>query len=433
VAASAVPTADVQARTEPMQSICDRADFHQSLSRFGGTDVTSGGRTAVTFRFVVDLRGLESDRGPHGPTFHRWLPRGRQDAIALLDASETRLRVWLDDTGFINDGLVTFHQRRTEVDRDIVGRQGWVESGNAQAELQMHVATTEVGSLCSGSIPNPSVVPIAERVVKTIDAPLSRLVDILRINYGQYWLSRWTGWNPSKQSLGSFCFHLRLRVTSDGKEAVPVIPDMPQSFGQPRIVAASFQDYMRPDDWAKIQELVRADYSPTTAVRVIALAHHLLEEGNLRHALVEAASAVELAIPEGIHAHYAGRTIVLQQLGAIANMKLKPQIVAVAAQARHIGEDLVQSAVEAVDLRNAVVHEGKEIGREAEPLVRALLAFAQALLATVPIKCPTRELFNRVDDDWDSPTGAHFGNISMSMNNPADLRRAYALDPDVRD
>lgn len=73
-------------------------------------------------------------------------------------------------------------------------------------------------ALWEGRIPPgvPAYEALGKRIVRLIRPPVNKLINLLRANYGQYWLREIEEWDSRSRSLGSFCAGLGVRWSLDG-------------------------------------------------------------------------------------------------------------------------------------------------------------------------------------------------------------------------
>src|SRR6266851_580548 len=77
-----------------------------------------------------------------GPSFHRWLSRGIEDAIET-DVEIGHLQLWFERRGF-TERMVQFHFDRHEVDAHIVAKQGRIDAGPLFGRLHLTKAPNDI-------------------------------------------------------------------------------------------------------------------------------------------------------------------------------------------------------------------------------------------------------------------------------------------------
>lgn len=173
----------------------------------------------LLFDFVVQLRdGNHPYPFDHeGPLFHRWLPNGEKDAIVLDTGDpQSELKVSFEHRGYVDDGYVRFDWKRDEVDPSIIPRQAVLEGGHLAGWLKIELPDEELEALRKVSTGDPAYEALGRRLIKLIRPPVNKLINLLRTNYGQYWLREIEEWDSRSRSLGSFCAGLGIRWSLDG-------------------------------------------------------------------------------------------------------------------------------------------------------------------------------------------------------------------------
>src|SRR5437867_819923 len=151
-------------------------------------------------RFTVHLDNYEIDKlvRPKGPLFHRWLPDGRADAIIVpTEDKRNRVELWFERKGYVNTGgFIRYDGKRAEVDVEVMKLQGHLDGGQLWGECQYaHATTSELDAIRQDREGSDDYVELAKRVVDFLYAPLSAFIDLLRIQYGKYWLPVLQPWD----------------------------------------------------------------------------------------------------------------------------------------------------------------------------------------------------------------------------------------------
>jgi hypothetical protein len=152
----------------------------------------------------------------------------------------------------------------------------------------------------SGRTGDPEYLRLGKRVVKRIlDPALLRLTRILRLHFGQHWLEVQKPFDSRQYSLGHHCNLLNMRWSLNGSDWTDFIPDTPTHAPLNLVMNTSvYSQLLTEQDWSELQKLMSAGFEPSLATTLAARAYELLDEDRFRHALLEAASALEVAIQE---------------------------------------------------------------------------------------------------------------------------------------
>ena len=325
---------------------------------------------------VLILRlGLRMDDGDprafprnHGPRFHRWLPNGEADAIALTGPKDpVRVSVWFDRRGFVRDGFIVFDETRREVDPLVIPRQAVLDAGPLLGRVEVEVSHDEMTAIHSNDQGGSAYVGVGKRVVKALQPLLSALVDLLRVDFGQYWLPEFDMWDSRTWTLGAYCGSVLGLRFSDDEGATwgrRFEPDHSRTTGMLQTIVMGGTigaDYIREEDWTTLPSRLRLDEKRPISDEIVVAAHELLDRGNYRHALMEAFVALELVVEEicGARRRTAGPKLssVIDQLERAG---LAPLILALPMLApdRTFQRRDIEGAVEAYGLRNRATHEG---------------------------------------------------------------------------
>ena len=156
----------------------------------------------------LEDHGIAQYLRPNGPYFHRWLPDGQKDAIQLNTGdSNAKLSVWFEQRGFVKGGWIKYDHKRKEVDEEILKQQAVLDAGALIGYLDIQSLTDdEYKAVTENLIDDSEYISFGKRVINIIHPPISQLIRILRVFYGQYWLREFEKWDSRKTSLGSYCY-----------------------------------------------------------------------------------------------------------------------------------------------------------------------------------------------------------------------------------
>lgn len=358
----------------------------------------------LRLRFGVhleDFGGEHFDR-PHGPLFHRWLPNGRADELSVPTAdSRNRITAWFERRGFVDGSFIRYDMDRCEVDESTMRRQARLDAGALRGEAEFaHVTSDELAAIREGRIGSKEYVAAGKRIVAFLYQPIAALVDLLRVQYGQYWLPEILPWDSRAQSLGSYCsstFSLRWRETEneDWHKFQPT--DLSMTVFAQLPPGRAYEEYLTENDWRRIQ----SSFSPTStlplALRVIARAHQLHDSGHVNESFVQAVTGLELSI-EYFVANSALR--LSKDVAAFANqlltLPLKVQLSILATATSRIPVATIDTAIDAIDLRNKIVHEGSTGEDERRRMFLAIAECARVFLGLTEFKTPVLNSGNQL-------------------------------------
>ena len=325
---------------------------------------------------------------PNGPLFSRWLPDGEKDAICLLRSESLCVKVWFERLGFERDGFIRFDSKRREIDPEALSRQFPVDGGPMMAQLEWK-NFSEADTIRNAAQGDEGLVRLARQIADDLLYPsLSRFADILRTNYGQYWLVPIKKWDSRTENLGSYCSHLNLSWSLDnGQTWQELLPEKPVSTF--RVAVGARDRNISFQDWQELQRAVEEGYHPSVAAQITSDAHSLLDGGDLKHALIEGVTALEVAIKQFIDRKTKAGNVPGEELKAFWDLPRKTQLAALAVNMAGLDPNDLALALQAIEMRNDVVHEGYVPPPDTQGMVAALLRVTSTFLQGPPFKFPS--------------------------------------------
>jgi len=154
-------------------------------------------------------------------------------------------------------------------------------------------------AVMSGIRDNPDYIALGKRIIrKVIEPHVWRFIDLLRTNYGQFWIREPYKYDSRRNSMDGYfaLFNTRWRA-DDGitwNAFEPAYRQNAVGSGPLRFFPTS--DFLKEEDWRGIEQVLNSGYSAGYAAILIDRIRHLLWRHNYRHALIEAVIALELAI-----------------------------------------------------------------------------------------------------------------------------------------
>ena len=337
----------------------------------------------------------------YGPLFHRWLPDGPKDGIVLpVDDSAAELRVWFERFGIVDaDGYVRYKENVQEIDPLVMETQGILEAGPLYGHLVIRDVSDDAVKAIKNEVQgNAAYQRFGKRVTTRLIYPsVSRFIRVLRLVYGQYWIKELETWDSRERSLGAYCVTLQLQCShDDGATWLWFMPNNPvyRLVGE-KPSASGFRDnYLTHDDWVELAGKI-AFYELTVTQESLRLATQLLYEGNLRHALIEAVVALELAIDDLLRSGWDEVENKEAEFGRFTELGLPTKISVVAKLTGWITAHQAARVREAVRLRNNLVHQGEQLLPQSRKLITDLIEAIGALMPEMPQKFPSAGAFER--------------------------------------
>lgn len=341
----------------------------------------------ILLKFVIILKDCSLPDSLPGPLFYRWLPDGVNDAL-ILDTGEqnVELKIWFERMGFVNaDGFIEFDYKRREVDPKIIPMQAILTAGHLYGLLEIRdVSQDDLTALVENRDDDELYVKFGKRVVKLIYPSVSRFINILHSNYGQYWIQELDQWDSRKESLGHYCkYILSLHWSIDnGKTWSKFIPNTPKATIElSSSIKIRFHEYPTKEDWQELGKVVREGYEPPLAASILARANQYLDQGNLRHALIEGVSALDVAIGEFFRQKLDGNTHLYSYISELKNMSLPARVIIIATSLCKAPKQDIIYAVEAIKMRNEIVHDGKNPPDNASDALYGLFNIVRGLIS----------------------------------------------------
>lgn len=239
---------------------------------------------------------------PHGPLFHRWLPGGETDAIEL-DTKDPKatLRVWLEMHGYLRDGYIEFDREKREIAPEVVPTQGKLDGGPLYGLLTIRDINDSEARWLKGEVEDIETSKNFEkRIIDLLYNPVSQFLDVLRTRYGQYWIPEIEKWDSRKMSAGVFIRGFGFpRWSLDGGKTWDTFQNVQTrlSVGELR-KRQDYREYLSEKDWRDIKNLTNNNWRPSQAISTLIRAIELFDNGEVKYAIVEAVTALEMALSE---------------------------------------------------------------------------------------------------------------------------------------
>ncbi len=352
---------------------------------------------SVFIRFSVRLTEPQPGHNRNervGPTFFRWLPEGKADAISLpVDPPGSSLAVWFERRGHVDGRFIKFDWHRREVDASVMVRQAVLDAGPLVGHVEVAgIGDRTFGLLTSERRNEQACVPFAKRLVALLFQPLSVFVATLRDNLGQTWIEELHPWDPSRSSVAGYCTYLGLRIggTQEGPWA-PFAPGLHSFTATLGGKGAVSREFITESDWSTLRAEMARGYVPSAADRLLSSANSYLDLGQRRLAVIEGVSALELAISDAIRRRTGGFKNFTRGVEVdLERPPLATRLITIATPTVIPLSDL-EAAVRVIALRNQVVHHGETPPPESVDDIRALFRSVAALLPGPRHKFPTAE------------------------------------------
>lgn len=357
---------------------------------------------AIKLEFRINLtEHLPDSIVETGPLFHRWLPDGKQDAVALTTPDEQeQITVWFERRTVVNHGFLSWKSDGEAFDPNIMKRQGKLDGGPLFGDMNAVVSTTELAAIKKLPIKlgetfgdydpaSQQYIEAGKRITCKIQERAGRFVSRLRNQYGQYWLEDVHPWDSRRMSLGTYCSSvLNLRWWHQtGACWCRFLPTPGQAVvAMPRMPGRGFAEYLTEADWRELQAH-RCQSEIDLVVQMLGATTEALDTGNWPYAFVAAVTALELALATRMRSG-ASDPRIKRALNRFDDHETLPARASVVLLTCGVEADVVSAVLSAIETRNKIAHEGfRPNEREAFEL-RGVMQAIRSLMQLNELKTP---------------------------------------------
>ena len=348
----------------------------------------------IEFRINLD----NPDARTYGPLFHRWLPNGKADAISIDVGEGLDLKVWfkrLDDRD--NNAFYYIADRANFAEQEM-SFHGRLDAG----ELHCRLVLNNLDDAGFASIASNDYESVGKQALRAVEEPLHNFIAHLRTVFGQAWLPRQPPWDSRKESVSAHWLGWDARFSTDGEQTWSLFVPGHARSTMTGIVhdRALYKRYITEQDWRSLNDF-KGD-RPSFALDIISEANGSLATSDLKLCLIESATALEIALDEFIHVSNKSGKDPCKVFPQISNAALPVKIGCLVALRGDVSPNIVTSAIEAIRMRNDVIHEGRRPEQsELRTACRALLRLASNFCSPSPRLVSPMHSCTSSDEDWD--------------------------------
>jgi hypothetical protein len=350
----------------------------------------------LLIQFALHLETSDTmERGfaPSGMAFHRWLPDGRQDTIELATGhAGSTLEVWFKRWGWVEEGddklpQVHYAINREDVTDFALGLQGRLSSGPLLGLFRTDfLGADELTAMTEGASGTEPYIDLGRRVVAMLVPPLQRLIGAVQTDYGQYWLRDLEEWDSRRGSLGNYCRMFQMRWSVDDGlrwgDFTPTDSVVQVSGALPRL--AVYRSHLSKDDWVSLADAAASFPKGSVALELIGRAREMEDfRGDLRLAIVETATAAEVAVDEYLTSRPEDEAYAKTIIPEFRNLSAQAQFSFIASALVRVPKEVMFEAAPAWKFRHKVVHEGWRPNSHDEQRVASALSNLQRATAQV--------------------------------------------------
>lgn len=316
----------------------------------------------LVLKFSIKLeREFDKENYPEGPVFHRWLPDGQIDAIMLKDDPDISLKVWFERFGTTAkdwDGdYIKFEYGKKDFEPTIIPKQSSLIAGPLRGRLEISVSEEQLQSL----IANDNYIKLGKKVVGLLVPPISKFINVLRINFGQYWIKELEKYdfntNQSAlygRSLAYYCHSMALEWSVDEKDWKPFEPGkfIPSTLAAVMIDKKEYLEFITRDDWKNISKIrYKEEYS--VAQDMLMEFSELLDKDLLNRAIINGITSLEVAINSFMKNELKGSNA----FSEVKEGSLIKKII-ILGTGLHLAPTDIEGILQVYKWRNDLVHEG---------------------------------------------------------------------------
>jgi len=329
-------------------------------------------------KFIIRLENHNIDFSPKGPLLHRWLPNGESDPIELdVGNSNYIMKIWFKRRGYVRDGMIEFDYDREEVDPTIIPKQGILDAGPMSGLFEMKdVSDDELKAVKENKIGDSNYVTLGKRIVSLIQPRISNFLRILRIQYGQYWLRELLPFDSRYYSLGAYCENIYLKWSLDKTNWSDFTPDQKIHRGTSFVMLnySDYINYITEEDWNDIKSKTKIEYSPSYVMTLLIQAWEHHNQRNTKYAILDGVTALELAVDELLRNELGKMNIQFNKIDEFnTTQRLPIKTMIVTAMKGNIKTEEINDTLEAIKIRNDIVHEGKNPPNDADKRIMGLI------------------------------------------------------------
>jgi hypothetical protein len=360
----------------------------------------------IYLKFGIHLSNSFEDYESKGISFHRWLPNGESDAINLKTKSnDVELKIWFKRMGFVRNNGIEYKLNKEEFDDSIMVKQGKLFSGPLFGFITIkNIPDDVLKSIDKGSLGDKNYISLGKKIVLDyLYPPLNNFLNIIRFNYGQYWIKELKRWDSTEMSLGSYCDDIYLKWSTDKINWKPFIPDeRVMKYNAFMSSEKTFMEFLTQDDWRKLGEYTNSHEVDSEVIFILTKSRKALENKDYRYAVIEGICALEMAISE--YTRTKMRSIDNDAFDFFKDLNLDKRV-KILMPLLNFPPKNVENVLKVIKLRNKVVHEG--INSFNDDITDKLLILIETVSYFYPeykFKFPSKNSGNIIKDEklWDN-------------------------------
>lgn len=359
----------------------------------------------LDLKFVIRLTNNDLYKGP---LFHMWLPNDKIDAIVL--GKHFNIKVWFERRGVVVRSFIRYKADKRELNNELISKQAVLDGGFLFGSAKFSASAEQVKAMRAEEHDNNDYIRLGKEIEEHVLIPVAKFIDLLRVDFGQYWIRPLLRWDARKESLGlyftSIALHWRLDTKSEWKAFQPTKNIL--NFTSNVLSDEGYQKYITQENWNYLKQYtVEEDfeiYKPSLAKKTLNKAQQSWNESNYSEAFISAVSALELAISSNIKKRVPVDHTIFNRLnnvfiGKKPKINLAEQVAAIFSIKMDIDLDVIKKAIDGIDIRNEIIHRGeKRISESMVDEFEALLKCIQSLIFEPHFKYPIFTTSNKISN-----------------------------------
>lgn len=340
----------------------------------------------ILLKFTVDLHSTDNIGENEGPSFHRWLPNGQNDAIDLpTGSSDISIKIWFERLGYVSNDFIHYDKSKKEVNPDLIPTQGIINVGPIYGSIEgMDISESEFEAVTKDKIGDSDYISLGKRIIELLNPGISKFINIIRITYGQYWLQEFKKWDSRESDVGSFCNSIDLMWSQDGDSWHKFSPELSGLYLDSKLESRreKYLQYLTENDWKTIGILVQDEYEPLISSEFLTQCQSLLDKGQYGRALIEGVTALEIALNEFMMHKVGVSSLLKEKLHTFNRGHLITKVIFVTPQLKNLSPNEIENTIKAIDMRNKVVHEGYVFTKDkSEKVISQLESLQKTVIA----------------------------------------------------
>lgn len=354
----------------------------------------------------------------NGPLFHRWLPDGEEDALYLdTGRQDYDLKVWFDRQDYSTGMGENDYPLSNHGALDAGPLKGKLEKKNLSESETKAIKESDVDKNVTLDIhldnqnssestkkqetDSDRYFELGKNIYEYFLYPcISRFLNVLRVDYGQYWIREMPEWDSRETSLGRYYRHeLFAKWSLDGGENWSYfVPNKPLIRINHERNDEEYQKFITEEDWYnlpnKADERENGD-SLNTSEDLLVETHRLNNNGKFKLAFIRGVTLLEVATERVVEPRLEKYTSVIE--GSLSIKEIKPNlgglkylVAIVATPLENTTESEIEKTLQAIDTRNHIVHEDESMPdkSESQEQLLALLSVARSIMSREEINLP---------------------------------------------